>query len=196
MITDINQLDLTKKYTYADYLTWRFDEMVELISGKVVRMSPAPNLYHQKVSGNMFVQISNYLKGKQCQVFHAPFDVRLPIPPPPENATTVVQPDICVICDENKLDIRGCNGAPDWIIEILSPATSKKDLNEKFDLYESAKVKEYWVIHPSDGTVIPFHLSAAGKYEPIRNIPFAKGETVPVGVFSDFEIDLDEVFTW
>lgn len=196
MITDINQLDLEKSYTYSDYLSWQFEEMVELIRGKVVRMSPAPNLYHQKVSSNLFSFIGPHFRGEKCQAFHAPFDVRLPVPPPPENATTVVQPDICVICDESKLDIQGCNGAPDWIIEILSPATSKKDLTDKFDLYQNAKVKEYWIVHPSDGTVIPFHLNADGNYESIRRTPFAKGEKVQVGIFPELVIDLDEIFDW
>ena len=195
MITDINQLDLEKRYTYSDYLTWKFDDMVELIRGKIFKMSPAPNLYHQTVSGNLYIIIGSYLKGKKCQAFHAPFDVRLPVPPPPENITTVVQPDICVVCDDSKLDIQGCKGAPDWIIEILSPATSKKDLNEKFDIYENAGVPEYWVVHPTDGTVIPFCLKE-GKYETVRTKPFTVGDKVPVSIFHDLKVDLDEVFNF
>ena len=197
MITDIEQLDLTKKYTYADYLTWQFDEMVELIQGKVVRMSPAPNRHHQEVSSNLHGLVWSYLKGKPCQVFAAPFDVRLPLPVKQQTAEkidTVVQPDICIICDTSKLDNQGCYGAPDWIIEILSPATSKKDLTEKFDLYQNAGVQEYWVVHPTDGTVIPYHLDDNGKYVSLRTTPFAKGEKIPSGIFSDFVVDLEEVF--
>ena len=107
MVTSITELDLAKKYTYADYLTWQFDEWVELIKGRVYRMSPAPNLYHQNVSSNLLSIILPYMSGKKCKVFHAPFDVRLPLPQHQaknEEIETVVQPDICVICDTAKLD--------------------------------------------------------------------------------------------
>lgn len=197
MITDINQLDLTKKYTYADYLTWQFDEMVELIRGRIVRMSPAPNLSHQETSSNLHIIIGQHLWKKPCKIYSAPFDVRLPLPlekQTPNKIDTVVQPDISIICDLSKLDTQGCNGAPDWIIEILSPATSKKDLTEKFDIYQNAGVREYWVVHPTDGTAIPYRLDDQSTFQPIRNTPFAKGEKVPVGVFEGFEVDLDEVF--
>lgn len=199
MITDINQLDLNKRYTYADYLTWQFDEMVELIKGKVFRMSPAPGVMHQLISGNLHGLIWNFLRHKECKVFSAPFDVRLPKFPKTDDDTrvnTIVQPDITIICDPTKLDERGCNGAPDWIIEILSKGTSKKDLTEKFDLYQNAGVKEYWIVHPSEATVIPYRLDSDGQYQLIRNRPFVKDEFVPVGVFPDFSIDLNEVFNW
>jgi Uma2 family endonuclease len=197
MITDINQLDLDKKYTYADYLTWEFDEMVELIRGKVFRMSPALNLSHQEVSGNLYGLIWNHLRWNPCKAFTALFDVRLPLPPhfqKDNKIDTVVQPDICIVCDLEKLDTQGCNGAPDWVIEILSPATSKKDLTEKFDIYEHSGVREYWIVHPAEGTVIPYVLDKSNKYQLIRNTPFAVGEKVKVGVFPDFEMDLGEVF--
>lgn len=197
MITDINQLDLDKKYTYADYLTWEFDEIVELIRGKVFRMSPALNLSHQEVSSNLHGLIWQYLQGNPCKAFTAPFDVRLPLPPHVQKNNkidTVVQPDICIVCDLGKLDTQGCNGAPDWVIEILSPATSKKDLTEKFDIYEHSGVREYWIVHPSDGTVIPYILNENNKYQMIRNTPFAKGEKLQVGIFPDFEMDLGIVF--
>ena len=196
MITNINQLDLTKQYTYADYLTWQFDEMVELIRGKVVKMSPTPNLSHQAVSSNFHVIIGSYLKKNPCMVFSAPFDVRFPLPFEKQTAhkiNTVVQPDLSIICDRSKLDTQGCNGAPDWIIEILSPATSKKDLTDKFDLYQNAGVQEYWIVHPTDCTVIPYRLSD-GKYMSLRPTPFAKGEKIPSGIFSNLIIDLEEVF--
>ncbi len=171
MITDINQLDLNKRYTYADYLTWQFDERVELIRGKVFRMSPAPSMSHQWVSGELFFQIKTYLKATSCQVFTTPFDVRLPLPPQhqlPEKTDTIVQPDISVICDLSKLDDRGCHGAPDWIIEILSKSTAPKDLTEKFDLYQHAGVREYWIIHPHEQTVLAYVLNAQGTYQLIR----------------------------
>lgn len=197
MITDINQLDLNKRYTYADYLTWQFDEMVELIKGKVYRMTPAPSLKHQRTSGNLYGLIWTFLKDKQCECFSAPFDVRLPLPPAHQKDNkidTVVQPDICVVCDESKLDRRGCTGAPDWIIEILSLATSRKDLTEKFDLYQHAGVREYWIIHPTDETVIPYRLNEQGIYVALRPTPFSREETIQVGIFEDFEMELTNVF--
>ncbi|MFT5165637.1 MAG: Uma2 family endonuclease [Saprospiraceae bacterium] len=197
MITDINQLDLSKRYTYADYLTWQFDDMVELIGGKIFKMSPAPSRMHQEVSSNLSGIIWSYLKKRPCKIFSAPFDVRLPLPPDQQKKQkidTVVQPDICVICDIKKLDDHGCNGAPDWVIEILSPKTSQKDLTEKFDIYQHAGVREYWVVHPSECTVIPYRMDSEGQYQLLRKTPFVKGENVPVGVFSDLNISLNEVF--
>ena len=197
MITDINQLDFNKRYNYADYLTWQFDDMVELIRGKVFRMSPAPSTSHQHLSGNLFSIIHQYLKGKPCQVFAAPFDVRLPLPPGQQTAEqidTVVQPDISIICDPEKLDERGCQGAPDWIIEILSKSTAAKDLTEKYALYEHAGVREYWVAHPNEGTLLIYRLDEAGRYQLLRQTPFVKGEKAPSAIFPDLEIDLDEVF--
>lgn len=189
-ITDINQLDLNKRYTYQDYLTWQLDEFVELIRGKIVRMSPAPNTGHQRISGNLFLIIGSFLKHKNCQVFSAPFDVRLLIG---ENET-VVQPDLCVICDPEKLDQRGCNGAPDWIIEILSKSTAQKDLTDKFELYEQAGVREYWVVHPSEGTLLIYQLDPAGCYQLLRSRPYTSGESVAAGVLPDLVVNLGEVF--
>jgi len=197
MITDINQLDLNKRYTYADYLTWQFDDVVELIRGKIFKMSPAPSRLHQETSSNLHLIIGSYLRQKSCKLYHAPFDVRLPLPPNQQssnNIDTVVQPDICVVCDLDKLDDQGCNGAPDWVIEILSPSTSKKDLTEKYDIYQNAGVREYWIVHPNDQTVIPYRLDANGQYQLLRNTPFAKAESIPVGVFPDLVVELEEVF--
>ena len=197
VITDINELDFGKKYTYADYLNWQFEEMVELIKGKVFRMSPAPNTEHQAISRNLLIQIGNFLQQKSCKVFHAPFDVRLPLPPEHQSEDkidTVVQPDICVICDRDKLDEKGCKGSPDWIIEILSKATANKDLKEKFEIYQHAGVKEYWIVYPSTQTVIPYRLNQRGKFNPLRENSFSKSEKIPVGIFSALIIDLEEVF--
>ncbi|MDX2245605.1 MAG: Uma2 family endonuclease [Bacteroidia bacterium] len=197
MITDISQLDLNKRYTYADYLTWQFDERVELIRGKVVSMIPTPNLIHQEISGNLFIQIHGFIRKSPIKVFAAPFDVRLPLPPDRQTPTkidTVVQPDLSIICDLSKLDLQGCNGAPDWIIEILSRSTAHKDLIEKFDLYQHAGVKEYWVVHPEEGTLIAWTLNESGLYQPLRPQPFTAPEKVPVATLPGFEVDLEEVF--
>lgn len=197
MITDINQLDFSKRYTYGDYLTWQFDEMVELIKGKIYKMSPAPGSPHQSISMEFSYQIKHFLRKKQCKAFHAPFDVILPLPAEmqtPEKATTVVQPDLCVICDLEKITPRGCTGAPDWVIEILSKGTMKKDLNEKFEIYQNAGVKEYWIVSPTDATTLIYVLDKNGKYQLIRQKPFLSDEKAPVNIFEGFEIDLEEIF--
>ncbi len=157
----IEEPDLTGTYSYSDYLTWQWTEMTELIRGKIYKMSPAPGSTHQKVSMKLTLDIGNFLKGKKCQLFSAPFDVRLPLSSKQKTdkqITTVVQPDLCVVCDPSKIDERGCLGAPDWIIEILSRHTSAKDLREKFDVYEEAGVREYWVVHPQEQTVLVYTL--------------------------------------
>ena len=198
MITDINQLDFSKRYTYADYLTWQFDEMVELIKGKIYRMSPAPKESHQDISVELLYQINHFLKKKNCKVYHAPFDVILPLLKSKQTSDkidTVVQPDICVICDRSKITEQGCTGAPDWIIEILSKGTIHKDLNEKYEIYKHSGVKEYWVVHPTDATVLVYHLDENGEYQLQRQKPFLPGEKVPSGIFEGFEIDLEEVFS-
>lgn len=196
MITQLDQLDLDARYTYADYLSWRFSDMVELIRGHIHRMSPAPNLEHQRVARRLLKQIDQFLEGKSCEAFFAPFDVRLPLPPDrvrDEQIDTVVQPDLCVVCDPSKLDPRGCLGAPDWVIEILSPATSRTDLTDKFDLYQHAGVREYWIIHPHEQTLLPYVRNAEGRFEG-RSRPYLRGDRVPSAVFPGWEVDLDRVF--
>ena len=197
IISDINQLDLNKKYTYTDYLNWRFDEMVELIRGKVYKMSPAPAPYHQYISAELIYLIKHYLRKKGCQAYHAPFDVRLPLPDEYQKdgkISTVVQPDIFVVCDVSKIDHQGCNGAPDWVIEILSKSTAKKDLIEKFEVYQHSGVKEYWIIHPDERTLLAYYLNQDGQYELQRKNPFVEGESVSVKTFEGFAINLGEVF--
>lgn len=146
-ITDLSQLDLNGTYSYADYLLWQFDERVELIKGKISLMCPASNVKHQRYSMYLSVQLFRYFEQKSCQVFAAPFDVRLydrrKSVLQNKDIFTVVQPDICVICDADKLDEQGCNGAPDWIIEILSKGNSKKEVKTKHELYAENGVKEY-----------------------------------------------------
>lgn len=165
-ITDISQLDLNGTYSYADYLTWQLDEWVELIKGKVQRMSPAPRRAHQEVSGRFFGLLFGYLDQTPCRVYSAPFDVRLTTSGANGDAqvTTVVQPDVCVVCDPQKLDEFGCLGAPDWIIEIVSPSTAAYDTRTKFSLYEEAGVGEYWIAFPGEKSVAAYVLRA-GRYE-------------------------------
>lgn len=193
MITNINQLDLSKRYTYADYLTWQFDEMVELIRGKVFRVPPAPSRRHQEVSMKLQNSIFNAIKENPCRVYTALFDVKLRLADE-SDFSTVVQPDICVICDLEKLTPQGCTGAPDWVIEILSPSTSSKDLNEKFDLYQHAGVREYWIVQPQDYTAQIYFLNESGAYESIRQRLFSETDVVHSVVFPEVEIDLGYIF--
>jgi len=143
-ITHIEQLDLNQTYSYADYLTWQLNEAVELIKGKIMLMSPAPNVRHQDISMNLSRFLSAYFNHKKCRVYAAPFDVRLYDRKKSllasQDIHTVVQPDLCVICHPEILDKQGCNGAPDWIIEILSKGNSKRELHIKYDLYQESGV--------------------------------------------------------
>lgn len=192
----VEEPDLSGTYTYADYLTWQWGEMTELIRGKIFKMSPAPSSRHQKISGRLFLKIGNFLEGNKCQLFSAPFDVRLPISKKgetDEEIITVVQPDLCVVCDPTKIDERGCLGAPDWIIEILSQHTSSKDLREKFDVYEEAGVKEYWVVHPHAQTVLVFTLDEIGKYRGILK-PYIRTDKISPVTLPGLTIDLSLVF--
>lgn len=185
-ISDINQLDLNKKYTYRDYLTWRFKEKVELIMGKIFKMTPAPSTTHQQVLWRITKALGKVEELEKCDVFVAPFDVRL-FP----DGHTVVQPDICIVCDSAKLDEKGCMGPPDLIIEILSPSTAAKDLNEKYDIYERAGVKEYWTVDAADGIINVF-LLVNGRYVPQR--PHTYSQEIGSSVIQGLVIDLKEVF--
>jgi Uma2 family endonuclease len=191
---DVKEPDLSGSYTYADYLTWTWDELTELIDGRIFKMSPAPGSRHQDISGNLFILLRIYFHGRKCKVFSAPFDVRLPDKSiEDQDIVNVVQPDLCVICDLTKIDERGCLGPPDWVIEILSPRTSAKDLNEKFYLYEKSGVREYWVVHPHEQTVLIYTLDEKGKYQ--GNLkPFIISDRISPGIFPDLQIDLEKVF--
>jgi len=181
------------RYTYADYLTWSDGERWELIHGVAYNMTPAPGRRHEEITVELVLQFGPYLKGKGCKVFTAPFDVRLPSQGESDETTTsVVQPDLLVVCDPAKLDDRGCKGAPDLVIEILSLHTSSKDLKEKFLLYESAGVEDYWVVHPAEQTVLVFRRGADGKYD--RPERYTSDDRVRVGFLPQLEIDLGVVF--
>lgn len=194
MVTRFDQLDLTKQYTYADYLTWQFADRVELIKGWVHKMSPAPMRTHQGISLQFSIKIGTYLLDKNCKVYAAPFDVRLVNKresTPDKEITSVVQPDISVICDTSKLDERGCIGAPDWIIEILSPGNTKLEMKKKFDLYQENGVREYWVVFPEYMQIQVYDL-VNEKYA-LRNTYYNE-ELVPVGIFDDFSINTADIF--
>ena len=179
-------------YTYADYLTWDLKERVELLKGKIFKMSPPPNRMHQKIVSEIFNPLFNFLEKKQCVVYPSPFDVRFPgKSKKDEDITTVLQPDICVICDQSKLDDRGCNGAPDIVVEILSPSNNKKEIKNKFEIYESSGVMEYWIVSPQDKTFLAYTLGEDGKYTPSRLLAEGFYES---RVLTGFALDLDKVF--
>ena len=188
-----SDLDLTKTYSYADYLQWTFEDRLELIKGKIFKMTPAPNLYHQDISAIVSNELFNFLKGKSCKVYSAPFDVRLPRKSDNVNEKiyTVVQPDICVICDLKKLDKRGCTGAPDIVIEILSPGNNEKELRNKYEVYEEAGVTEYWIISPQDKTFFKYTL-VDGHFQPSKLMTI--GDVITTVVLPGFELDLRTVF--
>lgn len=195
VMTHFSDLDLNKSYTYADYLTWKFQERLELIKGKIFKMSPAPKVNHQRVSGYLQYELFRFLIGKKCEVFTAPFDVRLTKKnKKDESIHTVVQPDICVICDPKKLDDKGCIGAPDIVVEILSPGNNQKELKDKYEVYEENGVKEYWIIHPEPKTFIAYILNSKGKYEP--TLLKTLGDNITTPVLPGFVLDLNKVFDY
>lgn len=196
-ITQLSQLDFDGTYSYADYLTWQIDETIELIKGKISLMSPAPGLSHQRISWQLSGFCFQYFRNKSCRAFTAPFDVRLHNRKKSIQANkdiyTVVQPDLCVICDNNKLDEKGCLGAPDWIIEILSKGNAKKEMQTKFDLYQESGVKEYWLVYPYEQAVFQFLLDEDLEKYQLLNMFSGEDKAVP-HLFPDLEIDLPEVF--
>ncbi len=181
-------------YTYEDYLQWSEDERWEIIDGVAFAMTPAPMSNHQRVSGELFVSFNQYLKNKPCEVFAAPFDVRLPrAAENDQKATTVVQPDLTVICDKSKIDRRGCLGSPDLIVEISSPSTFHKDIKTKFKRYEEARVKEYWIVHAEGKTIVVYRLLDTGSYA--QPEIFGVEDELSVGIFPDLVISLKDLFS-
>ncbi|WP_114749701.1 Uma2 family endonuclease [Pleomorphovibrio marinus] len=190
----VNEPDLEYgNYSYADYLKWQMEEVVELIKGKIFKKAAAaPKRIHQKVSGEIFLRLGNFLKGQKCQVYFAPFDVRFPKASKADHKIhDVVQPDICVVCDPAKLDERGSIGAPDLIVEILSPGNSKTELKHKFELYEFNGVQEYWIIHAETQDLLIYRLTH-GKYAP--SLLLTSGDVAESHVLKGFKLDLEEFF--
>lgn len=193
MITSLEQLDLKKKYTYADYLTWQFDEYVELFKGWIFPMS-GPSRAHQKISRQLILAMGNFFNKNHCELYHAPFDVRLVKNKngvTEKDIYTVVQPDLCVICDLEKLDDKGCFGSPEFIIEIISESNSTRDVKYKFDLYEENGVEEYWLVRPNEKTVQRFFLENE-KYVFKGN--FTVEDQVNSVLFPNLDINLSVIF--
>ena len=189
------ELDPSKRYTYADYLTWLDDKRRELINGFIHLMS-APMRRHARVAGELYTLLGVFIKTNKgsCHVYHAPFDVRLPLKGFREDHKIydVVQPDICVVCDLTKLDDKGCIGAPDLVVEVLSPSTLKYDWNYKYNLYEAAGVREYWIVDPPAKSVHVFLLQPNGTYN--LGDTYESTDKAPVSVLQGLEINVGELF--
>lgn len=178
-----------KRYTYADYLQWPDDTRYELIDGEVFRLAPTPLIEHQEVAGEVYCQLRNQLDGKPCRPYIAPVDVRLPRADEADAAIdTVVQPDVLVVCDPAKIDRRGVRGAPDWLLEVLSPSTAAHDQIAKRRTYERAGVREYWLVHPSDRTLTVYVLDN-GQYG--RPEIYELKDATPIGVLPGVAIAWD-----
>lgn len=186
-------------FTYADYLTWNFKERVELIRGRIFKMSPAPTVTHQRISVNIVSKLLQYLKGKKCSLFYAPVDVRLKGKPfrkkklRDDEITTVVQPDIIVVCDKEKLkDNRSIDGAPEFIVEILSPGNTRTEIKYKFDLYEENGVEEYWVVYPEYKQIQVFLLNEKEEYG--KPVIYEANENITSAVLKGLSIPTNDIF--
>jgi Uma2 family endonuclease len=164
-ITRLDQLNEESfEYSYSDYITWQFQERVELIMGKIFPMS-APNTPHQALSRELTVAFYPYFHGKTCTYFAAPIDVRLPVGKQGNIFKTVVQPDLCVICDKSKIVTQGIIGAPDLVVEILSPSNRQIEMHEKFEAFQASLVREYWIIHPGEQWMLQYVLNENRLFE-------------------------------
>lgn len=183
-----------ERYTFADALTWPDDERAELIGGEPIMMAP-PTTAHQLINGEIFRQLANYLEGKKCHAIPAPFAVRLfeKDGNSPEDVDTMVEPDISIVCDPSKLDKYGCKGAPDMVVEILSPSTQRHDRLVKLGLYQRAGVREYWIVNPEDQTVQVMLLDGSGVLQ-LHEVYDRQG-VAKVNVLDGCFIELSKVFT-
>lgn len=195
-ITSLNQLDPNGTYSYADYLTWQFTELVELLRGKIMRRMSAPTDQHQVVVGDLYFNLRTHLRQQPCHVRLAPYDVRLPQrgTTADQAISTVVQPDVCVICDPAKIEHRGCLGAPDLVIEVTSPGTATRDWKDKFDLYEESGVGEYWIVSPTDQLIAAFvRDEATARYRLVGE--HAGPGPVPCATLPGLALDWADIFT-
>jgi Uma2 family endonuclease len=186
-------------FTYTDYLAWKFKERIELIRGRIFKMCAAPSLTHQRISGNIEKKLGQFLEDAPCRFFHAPVDVRLKGRHfrnkrlDDDEIKTVVQPDIIVVCDPDKLqDNRFVDGAPDFVIEILSPGNSKTETTFKLGLYEENGVKEYWVVYPEYKQVMVFLLDENEAYG--KPVFYNLDESIFSTVIKGFGMPLQEMF--
>jgi Uma2 family endonuclease len=185
-----------ERFTYRHYRTWPDSERWELIEGHAWSMSPAPKRSHQEIQARLITVLRVLLKGKPCKAFAAPFDVLLPRGDERDDEVdTVVQPDIVVYCDRSKLTEAGARGAPDLVVEILSPSTSRKDQKEKFDLYERHGVREYWVVDPAGSWLCVYRLTESRRFDE-GELRERLRDYSPIGssVLEGFSIDPGKLF--
>jgi Uma2 family endonuclease len=199
-VNSIDELDFSKTYTYADYYSWRFEERVELIRGKVFKMVNYPGATcmgtrHQTILGNIVYRCYDFLKRTDvADVFMAPFDVRLIDKSSYDHdISNVVQPDISIFLDKNKIDERGAIGTPNIVIEILKTGDNRTELKEKFQLYEDFGVSEYWLIFSGELAILKYVLNNQGKFVPNRR-PLTLGDKITTSVLPGFEMLVDDIF--
>ncbi len=193
-ITKFSQLDLKGTYSYADYLLWQFSERVELIKGKIFKMSPAPSSSHQDILLNLTRIFDKVFYATPCKLYFAPLDVRLinfKESTPENQIMSVVQPDLCVICDRTKVDLKGCLGSPDLVVEILSLGNSKKEMDTKFDLYQENQIQEYWIVDPFQKTILIYVLEN-DRYIGLK--PFLEDSKIISPTFPDLKVSVKKVF--
>lgn len=184
----INAID-NKIYTYEDYLKFPEDKIVEIIDGRISAMSPAPSRIHQEIIMELSAEIRNYIKSNKglCKVYPAPFDVILVNEnEDSKESKNIVQPDISVICDKNKLTDKGCTGSPDMIVEVISQYNPRNDYIKKLNLYEQFKVKEYWIVNPMKKNVLVYTLTENGYGMPDM---YTFNDKVKVNIYDNLEID-------
>jgi Uma2 family endonuclease len=192
VISTVSDIDFSGSYSYAHYLNWHIQEHFELIKGKIFEMT-TPSTRHQRFTGRIFLELANFLKNKKCEVFIAPFDVRFPYKSKDDvDVTTVLQPDVCVVCDPKKIDRKGCIGAPDIVVEVLSPGNNRKELDNKYKIYEEFGVREYWIVHPSERSLFQYALNDEGVF--VAGKPYASGNELVSELLPGFRLNIDELF--
>ncbi len=188
----INAIDSTT-YTYADYIKFTEDEPLEIIDGRILAMSPAPSRIHQKIILKLSTQIENYITSNNgsCEVYPAPFDVILKNDDEEiSSSKNIVQPDISVICDKNKLTDKGCIGSPDMIVEVVSPFNPSNDYIKKLNLYNIYKVKEYWIVNPMKKNILVYTLTDTGYDMPSI---YTFNDKIKVNIYDNLEIDFASI---
>jgi Uma2 family endonuclease len=184
----------SKVYTYAAYKNYPEGERIEIINGNIYNMAPAPSRIHQEIISKLLIEIGSYIKSNNgpCKVYPSPFDVILSDNEIIDNCKNVVQPDISVICDKNKLTDKGCTGSPDMIIEVVSPFNPSSDYVRKLNLYEEFKVREYWIVNPMKETILVYTLDAnTNQYAAPESYTFEN--TIKVGIYDNLQINFQNL---